>query len=97
MGVGTGSFPPSAEPNGVKSSADRGEHGQKRQQQEQQDNIPEDMPPLQPLARPINNRIDPAHIPRPEWNGMPNDGDACLVGAAAVYAQAMPPWLYCAW
>ncbi|CDJ46802.1 sec23/Sec24 helical domain-containing protein, putative [Eimeria brunetti] len=74
MGVGTGSFPPSAEPNGVKSSADRAEHGQKRQQQEQQeqqeqqDNIPEDMPPLQPLARPINNRIDPAHIPRPEWN-----------------------------
>ncbi|CDJ63564.1 sec23/Sec24 helical domain-containing protein, putative [Eimeria necatrix] len=75
MGVGLGSFPSSAESNGVKNSPEKVENTQnpqpqqqQLQQQQQQDTFPEDMPPLQPLARPINNRIDPAHIPRPEWN-----------------------------
>lgn len=29
----------------------------------------EELPDLEPLTRPLNHRIDPSHIPRPEWNG----------------------------
>ncbi|OEH79372.1 sec23 sec24 helical domain-containing protein [Cyclospora cayetanensis] len=64
--VGTGSFPPSTTQNGTAGVVEKTELSQKQQPSEKP---VEDMPPLQPLARPINNRIDPAHIPRPDWSG----------------------------
>ncbi|KAL8431788.1 hypothetical protein Efla_005010 [Eimeria flavescens] len=69
VGVGTGSFSSSGSVNGVKAFDAKAEQQQRQQQQQQQQQVgTSEMPALQPLARPLNNRIDPAHIPRPEWN-----------------------------